>query len=112
MSIVSLFTRARQILDLPRTAKLLVGLYRDGRVPGWLKMAGVGAAVLIISPLDIFSDIPLLGPIDDLALLLMLTQLFISLCPQDVVAELGAGRQLFSGVQAGRSVKNVTPPQA
>jgi uncharacterized membrane protein YkvA (DUF1232 family) len=112
MSILSIFARARQLVNLPRMAKLLVGLYRDVRVPGWLKMAGVGAAVLIISPLDIFSDIPLLGPIDDIALLFMLSQLFIGLCPSDVVAELGGNGYPVRSAPAGRAVKNVTPPTA
>ena len=109
MNIVSLFARARHLVDFPRMAKLLVGLYRDVRVPNWLKIAGVGAAVLIISPLDIFSDIPLLGAIDDIALLLMLSQLFIGLCPKDVVAELGGSGGRAQSASASRVVKNVTP---
>jgi len=109
MSILSLFQRARQLVDVPRTAGLLVRLYRDVRVPGWLKIAGVAGAVLIVSPLDIFSDIPLLGPLDDIALLLMLTQCFIGMCPQGVVAELSAKKPFSAGPAPGRAVKNVTP---
>jgi uncharacterized membrane protein YkvA (DUF1232 family) len=109
MSIVSLFQRARQLVDVPRTIGLLVRLYRDGRVPGWLKIAGVAAAVLIISPLDVFSDIPLLGPLDDIALLVMLTQFFIGACPQGVVSELSAKGPYSAGPAPGKAVKNVTP---
>jgi len=109
MSIVSLFQRARQLVDVPRTAGLLVRLYRDGRVPNWLKFAGVAAAVLIISPLDVFSDIPLLGPLDDIALLLMLTQFFIGMCPQGVVSELNAKGPYSASPAPGKAVKNVTP---
>ena len=109
MSIVSLFQRARNLVDVPRTAGLLVRLYRDVRVPGWLKIAGLAAAVLIVSPLDVFSDIPLLGPLDDIALLLMLTQFFIGMCPQDVVAELRFKSPFSAGPATGKALKNVTP---
>jgi uncharacterized membrane protein YkvA (DUF1232 family) len=112
MSIVSFFSRARQLFDLPRTTRLLMRLYRDGRVPGWLKLAGVAGAVFIISPLDLFSDIPLLGPIDDIALLYMLSQMFIGMCPPGIVAELGGSGAVVEGARADRAVKNVTPPQA
>jgi uncharacterized membrane protein YkvA (DUF1232 family) len=110
MSIVSLFDRARLLLDFPRMASLLVRLYRDGRVPAWLKLGGMAAAVLIVSPLDIFSDIPLLGPLDDIALLLMLSQFFINMCPPGVVAELNASGTRMPNAQTVRVQKNVTPP--
>lgn len=112
MSIVSFFSRARHLFDLPRMARLLMRLYRDGRVPGWLKLAGVAGAVLIISPLDLFSDIPLLGPIDDIALLYMLAQMFIGMCPPGIVAELGGSGGGGPNMPTSRAVKNVTPPQA
>ena len=111
MNILGFFGRARQLLDLPRVARLLMRLYRDGRVPGWLKLAGIAGAVLIISPLDLFSDIPLLGPIDDIALLFMLAQMFIGMCPPGIVAELGGRGAVIHDVPTGRVVKNVTPPQ-
>ncbi len=105
------FGRARQLLDLPRMVRLLMRLYRDGRVPGWMKLAGVAGAILIISPLDLFSDIPLLGPIDDIALLYMLAQMFIGMCPPGIVAELNEGRAVIHDAAASRVVKNVTPGQ-
>lgn len=90
-------------------AKLLVGLYRDPRVPSWLKLGGAAAAVFIISPLDILSDIPLLGPIDDIALLIMLAQFFINVSPRDVVAELNGIGERIPGASMMRAVRNVTP---
>ena len=110
MSIMSFFGRARNLLDVPRLARLIVRLYRDGRVPTWLKLAGVAAAVLIVSPLDLFSDIPLVGPIDDIALLFMLAQFFIGMCPAGVVAELNGNGTGFANAPTVRAVKNVTPP--
>jgi uncharacterized membrane protein YkvA (DUF1232 family) len=109
MSILSFFSRARQLLDLPRMVRLLMRLYRDGRVPSWLKLAGLAGAVLIISPLDLFSDIPLLGPIDDIALLFMLAQTFIGMCPAGIVADLSGNNMGAPNTPTVRVVKNVTP---
>ncbi len=103
MMLMTLFNRTRQLFDLPRTWRVLSRLFLDSRVPGWLKLGTAIAAVVIISPLDIFSDIPLLGPLDDLALLMLLAQLFISLCPRDAVADAGAV------ARATTTIKNVTP---
>jgi uncharacterized membrane protein YkvA (DUF1232 family) len=103
MMLMTFFSRARQLLDLPRTWRLLTRLFVDGRVPSWLKLTTVVAALLIISPLDIFSDIPLLGPLDDVALLMLLWQLFVSMCPQDAVAEANG----FA--RTATVIKNVTP---
>ena len=72
--------RILRLLAVARTSfGRLVPLVRDARVPMWLKVgAGVGA-VLIISPLDIFGDIPFLGAIDDAVLLTVLCTWFVRL---------------------------------
>lgn len=41
----------------------------DGRVPGRLKLIAMGLLVFILSPLNILGDIPLLGLVDDAALM-------------------------------------------
>lgn len=54
-------------------------LLRDARVPFGLK-AGAGLmALLIVSPLDIFGDIPVLGLFDDAVLLTLLAMIFVML---------------------------------
>jgi uncharacterized membrane protein YkvA (DUF1232 family) len=55
-----------------------VPLMRDARVPMGLKLAAAAAGVLVISPIDIFSDIPVLGAFDDAALLALLSMWFVS----------------------------------
>lgn len=60
--------------ELPRVLPLL----RDGRIPLRVKIAAGLAAVFIISPLNILGDIPLLGFLDDAALLLFLAHWFVS----------------------------------
>ena len=55
-----------------------VPLVRDARVPLALKLMVAAIAVLIISPLDLFGDIPVLGALDDAALLTLLCMWFVS----------------------------------
>lgn len=50
---------------------------RDERVPLIIKAATAVLALLIISPLDILSDIPVLGMLDDAVLLTMLCSAFV-----------------------------------
>lgn len=51
---------------------------RDSRVPFALKAATAALGVLIISPLDIFGDIPVLGLLDDAVLLTLLSMAFVA----------------------------------
>lgn len=63
-------------------------LFRDRRVPLWLKMLPIGSIVYLFSPLDFLPDtIPVLTQLDDLAVLLIGFRLFIDMCPAEVVAE-------------------------
>ncbi|MBV9719393.1 MAG: DUF1232 domain-containing protein [Candidatus Eremiobacteraeota bacterium] len=51
---------------------------RDVRVPVALKVIAVVMGLLVISPVDILSDIPVLGVLDDAALLTLLCMWFVS----------------------------------
>jgi uncharacterized membrane protein YkvA (DUF1232 family) len=57
---------------------------RDARVPAVLKTATLALALLIVSPLDVFGDIPVLGLFDDAALLTLLSMLFVWLATQAI----------------------------
>jgi len=59
--------------ELPRVLPL-VG---DPRVPTWAKVAAGLAALLIVSPLNVLGDIPLIGLVDDVALLLFVIHTFV-----------------------------------
>jgi uncharacterized membrane protein YkvA (DUF1232 family) len=52
-------------------------LMRDQRVPIVLKAIAGLIALLVISPLDLFGDIPVLGMFDDVALLTLLCMWFV-----------------------------------
>jgi uncharacterized membrane protein YkvA (DUF1232 family) len=54
-----------------------VPLMRHAGVPLALKLLAAGVAVLIISPVDLFSDVPVLGALDDAALLTLLCMWFV-----------------------------------
>ena len=73
---------------LPGYARLVWGLLRDRRVPPPQKMILVGIAGYLLMPFDIIPDfIPVLGQLDDLAVVLLALDLFIRTAPKDVVAE-------------------------
>jgi uncharacterized membrane protein YkvA (DUF1232 family) len=59
--------------ELPRA----LPLFRDPAVPTWAKVLTLFAAVLVISPLNILSDIPLLGFFDDAVLLAFVLHAFV-----------------------------------
>ena len=68
---------------------------RDERIPLGLKAATGVLGLLIISPLDIFGDIPVLGLLDDAVLLSLLAMVFVAI-----------GTRLL---EKNVTVKNVTP---
>ena len=106
MNAMMLFSKTKMFFSLPGYGRLIVRLYRDGRVPAWLKMAGLAAAVLIVSPLDPFADIPFLNVLDDAALLMLAARMFMGLAPAAVVAE----HRIALGLDRAMSMmKNVTP---
>jgi uncharacterized membrane protein YkvA (DUF1232 family) len=72
MRLIRLFLRAKTALV--RTVPLM----RDARVPLALKLAAAAIAVLVISPVDIFGDIPVLGALDDAAFLTLLAMWFVN----------------------------------
>ena len=52
-------------------------LIRDRGVPMHLKLVALAGALVIISPLNILGDIPILGLFDDVALLALLAGWFV-----------------------------------
>ncbi len=71
-----------------RELKLLRRLLLDERVPLWQKAIPVAAALYLVSPLDLIPDfLPLLGQLDDLAVLWGSLRLFRSLVPPALIEE-------------------------
>ena len=74
---------------LPNFARLYWRLFRDPRVSILPKALLVLTLVYVISPFDVIPDfIPVIGEMDDVAVVLSGLWLFIRLCPPEVVREI------------------------
>jgi len=64
-------------------------LFRDPRVSIWPKIVIIGAtAVYLFFPMDFLPDlVPFVGQLDDLTLIALGLQTFISVCPKPIAAE-------------------------
>ncbi len=71
---------------IPNFLKLLVRLFKDGRVPAAEKAFLLGAIVYVISPIDLIPDvIPFLGQVDDLYLVSLTVLRLLHRTPADVI---------------------------
>jgi uncharacterized membrane protein YkvA (DUF1232 family) len=77
------------IPQLPNVARLCWRLWRDRRVPTYLKAMVIAALVYMLSPIDLIPEffVPLIGQLDDATLLLLASYLLIRWSPQEVVSE-------------------------
>ena len=81
--------------EIIRYFRLVWRLLNDKRVSPWLKaVIPIVALFYVLLPLDLIPDfIPVLGQLDDLAIIMLATRLFVELCPPQIVQEYlhGAG---------------------
>jgi uncharacterized membrane protein YkvA (DUF1232 family) len=76
------------IRRLPTYIRLVWALVRDGRVPVQQKLILVGIGAYVVFPIDLIPDfVPVLGRLDDLAVVLLGLDLFIRSAPADLVEE-------------------------
>jgi uncharacterized membrane protein YkvA (DUF1232 family) len=77
------------VRDLVMRVRLILRLLGDRRVSPWLKIIPIAGLLYLISPLDLIPDIalPVLGELDDAAVLWLTNYLFVELCPPNVVQE-------------------------
>lgn len=66
--------------------KLIFRLMGDSRVSFLAKLIPIGTLIYLVSPVDAVS-IPVIGAVDDAALLWLGSYIFTELCPPEVVAE-------------------------
>ena len=81
--------RGGMLKQFLKQAKLVGRLIGDRRVNGLIKLLPIASIAYLISPVDLMPGavIPLLGALDDAAVVWLGTTLFIELCPSDVVQE-------------------------
>ncbi len=78
--------------------KLTLRLVRDPRVPLYAKAVLALTLIYVVSPLDFVPDwIPLLGQLDDAAILTAGIALFLRLCPPELVEERQRPRRTVEG---------------
>ena len=77
------------IQDMILRFKLILRLMGDRRVNFFLKLLPVGALIYLVSPIDIIPGavLPVIGALDDAAVIWLGATLFVSLCPDEVVQE-------------------------
>ena len=97
-----LWLRLKTLWAMRRNVVRIGRLFMDQRVPMSLKALTAVGALVIMSPVDVLGDIPVLGMVDDTLLLVFLGWLFLRLCPPEVVAE-------YRTAAAAARLKNVTP---
>ena len=68
--------------DIIQKFKLTFRLVKDPRVKTWLKLIPLSCLLYLIVPIDL-----LIGPIDDAIIIYLGMDLFIDLCPKEVVDE-------------------------
>ena len=76
------------IRRMPTYIRLVWALIRDGRVPAGQKLILAGIGAYLFFPIDLIPDfVPVLGQLDDLAVVLLGLDLFIRSAPADIVEE-------------------------
>jgi len=84
----SLFARVKFLRKLWRDGRLTWRLFRDHRTPWRSKLILVGTVLLVISPINWIPNlIPVLGQLEDVALLSMGMELFLRNVPDWLRAE-------------------------
>ena len=80
-------SQGSMIRDFIMRIKLIWALMKDGRVSGWLKIIPVAGLLYLVMPIDFVSEIalPLVGELDDAAVLWLTNYVFVELCPPDIV---------------------------
>lgn len=85
--VFSWLLRPGLLWSLVGQARLTWRLVREPRVPHITKAIPLAAALYVLFPIDVLPDvIPLLGQIDDLALVVAAVQVFLRLAPVTAVA--------------------------
>jgi uncharacterized membrane protein YkvA (DUF1232 family) len=73
--------------ELWQQMRLVLRLLRDPEVPFYLKLLPFAAVLYVVFPFDLLTDlVPVIGQLDDVTALLVISKVFIELAPPGVVA--------------------------
>jgi len=75
--------------DLVLRLKLIIRLIADRRVNFLIKLIPIGALIYLVSPIDLIPGVvlPVIGALDDAAVIWLGSTLFVALCPDEIVQE-------------------------
>ena len=77
---------------LPACVTLVRRLYRDPRVPTPVKIVLAGAALWVLSPIDLIPEfLPVIGPLDDVVVVVLALRFAARRLPRDVLVEAWPG---------------------
>ncbi len=79
--------KIQALMRLPMLLRLGYALFRDQRVPLWMRGSVLGLLALIFSPLDVIGDIPVVGQFWDFSMAVVVLDAFIQWAPAEVVNE-------------------------
>jgi uncharacterized membrane protein YkvA (DUF1232 family) len=79
--------RVQALLRLPVLLRLGYPLLRDPRVPLYLRASALGLVAFVLSPIDLPFDIPVLGQLWGVTMVVLILEWFIKLAPAHVVNE-------------------------
>jgi uncharacterized membrane protein YkvA (DUF1232 family) len=85
------------LLTSRRSLARIPALVQSARVPMRLKLTALALALFILSPLNILGDIPLLGIVDDVALLALLINWFVRAAERHESGPTIEGTDLMAG---------------
>jgi uncharacterized membrane protein YkvA (DUF1232 family) len=79
---------ANYLTIFPKLIALQTALFRDPRVPRWLKLITAGSVAYVALPFDFLPDfVPLIGKGDDLVVIMLVLVQYMKFCPPDVLRE-------------------------
>ena len=86
---ITLPSQGSLVRDFLMRVKLIWSLMKDGRVSPLLKVIPVLGVLYLVMPIDLVSEIalPLVGELDDAAVLWLTNYVFVELCPPDIVMQ-------------------------
>ncbi len=98
--------------DLVMRLKLILRLMGDKRVNFFLKLLPIASLAYLISPVDLAPGIalPVIGALDDAAIVGLGAYLFVELCPPDVVRE--HMKQLTSNLDPASAADEIVDAEA
>lgn len=85
--------------DFVKRLKLIGRLMGDSRISAFLKVLPLASLAYLISPIDLAPGVvfPIIGALDDAAILWIGSTLFVELCPNNVVQEHKEALEMESG---------------